>query len=266
MSLHELIERFGCRLLGSAPPTGEGDFPLLVKILDAHQNLSVQVHPHADYASSHPSARLKTESWYVMDAEPGSRLFLGTEDGVSFDDLRDAAGTPAFGGLLRSVPAIPGEFHHLPAGLVHALGEGVMVAEVQTPSDTTFRIYDWSEEYGREPRPLHLDESLATIAIDPPGATHLPALDAPGVRHLEQNDHYWIREHRVSQGPVTLDLRPEVRILLFVSGVVAVDGSPVSAGATVLVPAEAIGSSTIEARQATTMLEIGLGPGAPGRE
>ena len=163
-TLRELIATAPSALLGDAAPV-DGGFPLLFKLLDAGQHLSVQVHPPAGYVGMHPEARLKSESWIVLDAEPGAELWIGLEAGVAFDDLRAVAGTPDVVPLLKRWPAVPGEVHHLPAGTIHALGAGTLVAEVQTPSDTTFRLYDWNAEYGRSPRGLHPEEALACIEL-----------------------------------------------------------------------------------------------------
>lgn len=138
-------------------------FPLLVKLLDASTTLSIQVHPTAGHAARHPGAAIKTESWVVLHAEPDAHLYLGVRPGVRFAELAAAAGTNALVGLLRTVPARAGDAIHLPGGLVHALGAGTVVAEVQTPSDTTYRLYDWAEELDRPSRELHLEAGLACI-------------------------------------------------------------------------------------------------------
>lgn len=139
----------------------DGRFPLLVKLLDAREPLSVQVHPTAAYAAEHAGARAKTETWVVLDADPGAQLYLGVLEDVEVADLRKAAGTPGMVELLGRVPARPGDVHHIPAGTIHALGGGIVVAEVQTPADTTFRLYDWHAEFGRTSRELHLEAALA---------------------------------------------------------------------------------------------------------
>lgn len=120
----------------------------------------------------------------MLAAEPGAGMWLGLNAGVELQDVRRAVGTPELATMLRWVPAEPGAVHHLPAGLIHALGAGVLVAEVQTPSDTTFRLYDWTQEYGRAPRTLHeaqgvhameleweLNLDLPGVTSEPPGST-----------------------------------------------------------------------------------------------
>jgi len=141
-TLHDAIVIWGRQLMGEAALAVGGDFPLLVKLLDASENLSVQVHPSPGYAAAHPGANLKTECWYILEAAPGAVIYKGVKAGTTRElfaaHIRD--GTVV--GDLVSVPAVVGECHTLPSGTVHALGAGVLVAEVQTPSDTTFRIYD----------------------------------------------------------------------------------------------------------------------------
>ena len=158
-SLGELLAAAPGALLGTAAPSGDGRFPLLVKVLDAAASLSVQVHPPRALAP----VRFKTESWVVLDAEPGAELLLGVREGVTLDDVRAAAGTADLLGLLGTVPARAGDVVHLPAGMIHALGAGVLVAEVQTPSDITHRLWDWPDERdgGRE---LHVAAAVASIA------------------------------------------------------------------------------------------------------
>lgn len=146
-------------LLGDVAPTAAGRFPLLVKLLDAREDLSIQVHPPR---SLEPSG-FKTESWVVVAAEPGSRLLLGVDDGVSLDDVTEAMGSERLLPLLRSVPVEVGDVVHLPAGTIHALGAGVLVAEVQTTSDTTYRMWDWPDDRdgGRE---LHVEHAREAVA------------------------------------------------------------------------------------------------------
>ncbi|MCB9845335.1 MAG: class I mannose-6-phosphate isomerase [Phycisphaeraceae bacterium] len=190
-TLHEAMEAWGAGLLGGARPSAEGGFPLLVKFLDAREHLSVQVHPSEAYARAHAGAHLKTEAWVVMEAEAGGKIYKGLKEGVTRERFERAvrAGSvgdkvsarreePARGGervpaLLASEPAIPGACHLLPSGTIHALGAGVLVLEVQTPSDTTFRVYDWVREYGRARRELHIDEAMACIEFgsEPPRAS-----------------------------------------------------------------------------------------------
>lgn len=169
-TLADASAAWGSALIGRAGATPSSGFPLLVKYLDAREHLSVQVHPSIAYCKADPSAHLKTECWYILDAEPGSTIFKGVKPGVTrgeFERALRGADPSSVVELLDSVPATPGDCHLLPSGTVHALGAGVLVAEVQTPSDTTFRVYDWAKEYGREGRELHVAQSLECIAWEP---------------------------------------------------------------------------------------------------
>ncbi|MDH3307863.1 MAG: class I mannose-6-phosphate isomerase [Acidimicrobiia bacterium] len=261
-TLRELIGRFGVDFLGSAEPTPDGDFPLLVKLLDAREHLSVQVHPTAGYAAEHPGVWLKTESWYVVDADPGSVLFKGFWPGVGPQDVAAAAGTPAIVNLLRAWPAHAGDFHHLPAGVVHALGAGVFVAEHQTPSDTTFRLYDWIDTYPRPPRRLHLEEALETLAFDEPSAP-LPAVsEIRSRRTLIDSAYYWLREHTGTTGDRSGFGDEQLRILTVVEGEIILrwDGHDraVSRGATAVIPSCAARLVEFEMVGRTIVLEAGL--------
>jgi mannose-6-phosphate isomerase len=265
-SLHEAIGHWGEALLGSAAATAAGDFPLLYKLLDARENLSVQVHPDEGYQALHPAASLKTESWYIVDAEPGSVIYKDVKPGVSVEDVAAVANTSGLVDLLQPVPAETGAFHHLPAGLVHAIGAGVLIAEPQTPSDTTFRLYDWTDEYGRAPRTLHVDQALDAMRIHPPGAISLDPADRSGTRSLITTTDYWVREHFVVSDSGPLSETRELRILSVLDGEAEVSHAnqvtDLVAGSTIVIPA-AIAPDVLVATTAATMLEIGLA-GAPG--
>lgn len=257
MSLRSVIEAAGEELLGPVPPTSEGRFPLLVKLLDAREHLSIQVHPHEGYVATHPGARLKTESWYVLDSEPGSLLFHGIRKGCTLDEVTAAIGTSALISTLRTCEATAGSFHHVPAGLVHSLGAGVMVAEIQTPSDTTFRLYDWAEEYDRAPRAMHFQQGAESIVLDPHDAITRDPWLGTGIRELTENEHYWIREHRETGGALNLSARPGPRVLMVISGALALGDLALIRGGTAIVPASAIDTTHGEVREAV-FLEIGL--------
>lgn len=167
-TLHDAATAWGADLLGRTIPTPGGDFPLLVKYLDAREHLSVQVHPSPAYAAAHPEAHLKTESWYILDAEPGAELFVGLKPGVTRDGLARAIEDGTVPSVLRTRPAVVGECHTLPSGTVHALGAGILIAEIQMPSDTTYRLYDWTKEYNRPVRETHIEQALACASFEEP--------------------------------------------------------------------------------------------------
>lgn len=164
--IHDAISLWGEGFLPGNQRTREGSFPLLIKFLDAREDLSVQVHPSPAYARTHASAHLKTECWTILAAEPGALLYKGVKKGVTRErfeaELRTGDGAGVVD-MLEAVPAVVGECHNLPSGTVHALGAGVLVAEVQTPSDTTYRVYDW----GRKGRELHIAQAMECIEWGP---------------------------------------------------------------------------------------------------
>ncbi len=167
-------------ILGAAEPWEDERFPLLLKVLDANEVLSLQVHPDWKVAAEMGGAvRPKTECWYVLKSF-GGHLLKGVKPGVTAEEFRRAIGDDdALRALIQRVEAAEGQFHYLPAGTVHALGAGVVVAEIQTPSDTTFRISDWGR--GRE---VHVEEALrsihfAPLPTKPPGAAGDVLLSTP---------------------------------------------------------------------------------------
>lgn len=145
-------------LLGVATPAPDGGFPLLVKFLDAAENLSIQVHPDEAYVRAHPGAHLKTEAWIVLEAKPGARVYRGLRPSTTPAMLRQAIDQGRVLEHLESFAVGPGDCVYLPSGICHALGAGILAAEIQTPSDTTFRVWDWSRDDPR--RPLHVEQAF----------------------------------------------------------------------------------------------------------
>jgi len=167
-SLGELVKRWGADLVGDAPLV-DGRFPLLLKYLDAQENLSVQVHPDATMAGqSGGGVRIKHEAWYVIAADKGGCIYRGLKVGVTREDFTAAIQRGDCDQLLNRIPVAPGQCYYLPSGTVHALGAGVLVAEVQTPSDVTFRVFDWNrvDPATGQPRDLHIDKAMACIDFD----------------------------------------------------------------------------------------------------
>jgi len=176
-TLHWLVGEFGKSLYGDVPPVGpHGQFPILIKFLDARENLSVQVHPPQKYADAHPGAHLKSEAWYVIQNDPNAKLYKGLRPGVTRDQFTRAIHDGTVESLINAIPVRPGHCFYLPSGTVHALGEGILVAEVQTPSDTTFRVFDFNriEPSTGKPRKLHVTEALECIDF-----THAPEPPQP---------------------------------------------------------------------------------------
>lgn len=176
-TLHELLDdaQVRDRILGRAALARHGGFPLLVKILDAREDLSVQVHPSAGYAAHHPDAHVKSEMWLVLDAAPGAHIYRGIRHGIGRDDLERLIRADRAIDAMLVIDAKPGDCIYLPSGTCHALGAGIRVAEVQTPSDTTFRVWDWARHDPK--RPLHIEQALECMSFG--SDQHLDAPPSP---------------------------------------------------------------------------------------
>lgn len=167
-TLHEVVERWGPALLGRAALV-DGRFPLLIKFLDAVQDLSIQVHPDPETARRlGGDVRIKHEAWHILEARGDAAIYRGLRPGVTVDALAAAlAETPAaIVDFVERVPVKPGQTYFLPSGTLHALGAGVVVAEVQTPSDITYRLYDWGRVRPDSDAGLHVEQGLACIIPD----------------------------------------------------------------------------------------------------
>jgi mannose-6-phosphate isomerase len=163
-SLRELVERETSKLLGPVA-SRHAMFPWLVKFLDANDWLSVQVHPDTETVKKlWPGEGSKTEAWFIVDAAPGSRVYAGLLPGVDEQRLRSALETGTVADCLHQFEPKPGDCIFLPAGTVHAVGGGVLIAEVQQTSDATFRLFDWNRRDAQgKMRQLHIEQALASI-------------------------------------------------------------------------------------------------------
>lgn len=160
--LHWLVENHPAELLGDAP-LQNGRFPLLIKILDAQEVLSVQVHPPPRAAAT-LGGEPKTELWYVAHAEPGAELFAGLKRGITRAEFERRLREGTVADCIHRIPVGTGDALFLPSGRVHALGGGLVVFEIQQNSDTTYRVFDWNRAgLDGKPRELHVAEALASI-------------------------------------------------------------------------------------------------------
>lgn len=174
-SLHDLVLSSPEYLLGScAKPTIHGRFPLLLKILDAAEVLSVQVHPDdaAAVRLGEPDVG-KTEMWHVLDSDPGSTLICGLDPAMTPDQFLAAVRSGTIQAFMQSFPALPGTTAFVAAGTVHAIGAGILLAEIQQNSDITYRIFDWdrTDAQGKS-RELHLDKAAQVTRF---GQAHIGA-------------------------------------------------------------------------------------------
>jgi mannose-6-phosphate isomerase len=172
-------------------------FPWLFKLLDANDWLSVQVHPDEEAARLlSPGELAKTEGWYILDATAEARIYAGLKPGVGPQQLRDAVQSGAVTACLHSFAPKIGDFIYLPAGTVHAVGGGVLFAEIQQTSDATFRLFDWNrvDAHGK-PRPLHLEQAFASIHWDQ-GPIEPIAANGAARQHLVTCPYFEIERRR----------------------------------------------------------------------
>jgi mannose-6-phosphate isomerase len=260
-SLHELIASRGAELLGKHAP--QPRFPLIFKLLDCQRDLSVQVHPNdAAAALLDPPDLGKTEAWVILAAEPGSRIYAGLKPGC---DRRMLAGAVASGKVencLHSFVAQAGQCVFIPAGTVHALGAGLLVAEIQQASDTTYRLYDWNRlGPDGQPRKLHVAESLAAIdyaAVSVSPCQPRPTSD-PRIERLVSCDKF-VLERMSFSGELTLAGDDRFHILSVLAGEIVVRSDvdvALSRGQTALLPA-CLGKVTMNAAETAVMLNMYL--------
>ena len=167
-NLRELIEIYMGELIGDTVFDEYGlSFPLLFKLIDANENLSIQVHPGDEVAAERHNSYGKTEMWYVVDADKGAELIIGFNDDCSRETYLKAMSEDKVEDLLHKVPVTKGDVFFIPAGRVHAIGKGVVVAEIQQSSDVTYRIYDYKrkDDNGNE-RELHTEQALDVINFE----------------------------------------------------------------------------------------------------
>jgi len=247
-TLRELVERWGVDLLGGAG-LFDARFPLLIKFLDAREALSVQVHPDEAAAQRWGGrVRVKHEAWYVIDASPDAVIYRGLREGVDAVALRKAVEEDQIESVLNRIPARRGHCYYLPSGTVHALGGGVTVAEVQTPSDVTYRLYDWKRidpATGR-PRELQIEEALACVSYGPSSGEETPQHSASvwaSVTSLTRCASFVIERVRVVDGVEMAIPHAEMVIWIVLEGrgTIACDGltEPLSFGVgdAVVIPA-----------------------------
>ena len=161
--LRWLMEHHAAEILGDANPAAENRFPLLCKILDARDKLSLQVHPPASKAAE-LKGEPKTEMWFIADAAPGASLYVGLKHGVTRAEFERKISDGSVADCFHKIPVKAGDTMFLPSGRVHAIGDGLVIFEIQQNSDTTYRVFDWNRlGLDGQPREMHVAQSLASI-------------------------------------------------------------------------------------------------------
>ena len=244
-SLSNLMAAHGERVLGYPQAV---QFPLLIKFLDANDRLSLQVHPNDELARvGNPAENGKTEAWVILAAEPGSLLYSELKQDVDRAAFENAIRTESLADVLHTIDASVGDCVFIPAGTVHAIGEGIVLAEIQQQSDLTYRIHDWGR-FGTDgkPREIHVAQSLLCNDFDRgPVDPVVPKTisRSAGHRHetLVESD-YFVIERRISSHSIDVATHGLFRIVMVLDGDAQLTGQgdaiPLQAGSTVLIPAD----------------------------
>jgi mannose-6-phosphate isomerase len=241
-----LMENYSREILGRARPAAGNRFPILCKLLDARDKLSLQVHPPAAKAAE-LRGEPKTEMWYIADARPQSELFVGLKKGVTRNEFEEkiAAGTVAE--CFHRVPVRAGDAMFLPSGRVHAIGAGLVIFEIQQNSDTTYRVYDWNRVgLDGKPRELHVAQSLASIDFNDFEPTLVSAnysgSENVRSRPIVRDPLFNVDDVEIKNGSRTVLAENKLQIIAVVRGTVQIQSEDtvvaLSAGQFCLVPAE----------------------------
>ncbi len=241
-TLHELVTAHGPELLGRHDPLGQ--FPLLIKFLDAEKQLSVQVHPDDEAAARlNPPDRGKTEAWIVLSASPGGFIYAGLKQGFDRAAFAREVARGTCELCLHRLEPKPGDCIFLPAGLVHALGAGLMVVEVQQASNATFRIYDWNRvDRDGKTRELHVEAALEAIDYNlGPANPKVPTkTDREEIERLVSCDKFVI-DRWTFDNPLALRTDNRFHIIVVIAGRISIEGddvpAPLQRGETILIPA-----------------------------
>jgi mannose-6-phosphate isomerase len=243
-NLRWLMENHTRELLGDAKPASENRFPLLIKILDAREKLSLQVHPPARKATE-LQGEPKTEMWFIADAAPGAELFVGLKRGVTRAEFEKKISNGSVAECFHRVPVRAGDTMFLPSGRVHAIGDGLVIFEIQQNSDTTYRVFDWNRTgLDGKPRELHIAQSLASIDFndfEPKLVETKFTGDEVKVRPLVNDPLFNVEALEMKSG-ASLNLKPrKLQIVAAVRGRLEIQSGSVSvelsAGQFCLVPA-----------------------------
>jgi mannose-6-phosphate isomerase len=267
-ALADAVARFGARMTGTR--TGSGRFPLLIKLIDAADRLSVQVHPDEEAAAKW-GGEAKTEMWYVLEAADGAAVYAGLQPGTDRNRFRSAIARSSFDGILTRIPVRRGDAIFVPGGRVHAIDRGCLILEVQQNSNTTYRVFDWGR-VGQDgkPRPLHVEQALRVMRWDDnQEAKVIPVPLAAGRSRIYQSPYFRMEQWTLA-GVLRQPAMPETFQVLFCTEGAAslMCGQtmlPLPAGASCLIPAEVDGYELQSS--ASVLLQITVpnqGPSANG--
>lgn len=251
-TLHELWTRHRNEIFGKGLPDS-ARFPILIKVLDARDDLSIQVHPPADLARD-LGGEPKTEMWFIAACEPGATLYVGLKKGTTREGFLQAINEGTVSELVHEITPSAGESIFIPSGRLHAIGAGFLIHEIQQNSDTTYRVFDWNRlGLDGKPRDLHVDRSIASIDF----SDFEPAMDEPEGNTLASCSHFETQRHILRAGDaISNPDSHRFSIISVVSGSLHSEGGrSFPKGSFMLLPR---GASPLTADQETTLLQITL--------
>ena len=262
-NLRWLMENHAAEILGDAKPAAEGRFPLLCKILDAREKLSLQVHPPASKAAE-LKGEPKTEMWFIADAAPDASLYVGLKHGVTRAEFEQKIADGSVADCFHRIPVKAGDTMFLPSGRVHAIGDGLVIFEIQQNSDTTYRVFDWNRVgLDGKPRELHVAQSLASIDFNDfePKLVASKYLEAAGFkfRHLVQDPLFEVQEIVFENAGSFVLAGQYLRVIAAVKGSIEIIGGADKTGVALkpgdfcLIPASLKGVE-VKAQSQTTFL------------
>ena len=227
-------------------------FPILIKVLDARDDLSIQVHPPAHLAEV-LGGEPKTEMWYIADCEPGAKLYVGLKNGVTRDDFERSIAAGTVAECVHAITPEPGESIFIASGRLHAIGAGFLIHEIQQNSDTTYRVFDWNRlGLDGQPRELHVGESLASIDFQ----DFEPSMDLPVGDNLASCSYFKTDRKSLAVGQTIANPRDDrFSIISVVAGQLEGDGRCFSKGQFLLLPR---GAAPLTAMETTVVLQITL--------
>ncbi|SES99783.1 mannose-6-phosphate isomerase, type 1 [Natronincola peptidivorans] len=219
----------------------EGDrFPLLTKIIDAKDDLSVQVHPNDDYADTYENGEFgKTECWYIIDCDEGAELIIGHHANDK-KQMKEMIKQGLWNELLKKTPIKPGDFFYIPSGTIHAIGKGSLILEIQQSSDITYRVYDYDRLENGQPRELHINKSIEVATIphkDYKISRSTEKIENGYKESLIQEKYFSVHRLQI-EGRLTYKHNNKFKIINVLNGVGSVDGIDIKKGDHFIIPCD----------------------------
>jgi mannose-6-phosphate isomerase len=248
-TLHDLWQQHRREIFGAVKPSDR--FPVLIKLLDAQDKLSLQVHPPA-HAAGDLGGECKTEFWYVAAADPGAELFVGLDKPMTREAFEGCIRAGTVADCVHSVSVRTGDAMFLPSGRFHALGAGSVIVEIQQNSDTTYRVFDWNrvDEKGQR-RQLHVEPALQCIDFN----DVRPKLVRPEGETLVRNELFEVQKWQLAQ-PREICPAGEFAFVCCLAGRVGCAGVEIAPGEFMLVPASLADRAVSSLQEDTTLLRI----------